>query len=92
MLEVRCSGGKTYYQLSAEEQANPSDTALTTQTNLVFTGPMARGSLLEAYEAWFFGQIALYASIGCFFLALVMLVLTLLGLRHYRRIDDTTVI
>ncbi len=85
-------GGKTYSQLSAELQSNPSNTTLSNQVDTIFKGTMLRGSLLNAYGYWFFGQIALYASIGCFLLALVMLVLTLLGLRHYRRVDDTTVI
>ena len=84
--------GKTYSQLSAELQANPNNTALANQVETIFKGTMLRGSLLNAYEAWFFGQIAMWASYGCFVLALVMLVLTLLGLRHYRRVDDTTVI
>ena len=84
--------GKTYSQLSAELQANPNTPALANQVETIFKGTMLRGSLLNAYEAWFFGQSAMWASYGCFVLALVMLVLTLLGLRHYRRVDDTTVI
>ncbi len=85
-------GGQTYSQLSAKAQADPSNTALADQVNTIFKGTMLRGSLLNAYGYWFFGQIALYAAIGAFVAAALMLVLTLLGLRHYRRVDDTTVV
>jgi hypothetical protein len=82
----------TYSQLSAKAQADPSNTALAAQVETVFKGTMLRGSLLNAYGYWTFGQIALYAAIGAFVVALLMLLLTLLGLRHYRRVDDTTVV
>ena len=85
-------GGLTYSQLSSKAQADPNNTALAGQVNTIFKGTMLRGSLLSAYEAWFFGQIALYAAIGAFIAAALMLVLSLLGLRHYRRVDDTTVV
>jgi hypothetical protein len=48
--------------------------------------------LLNAYGYWTFGQIAMWAAVGAFIAAALMLVLTLLGLRHYRRVDDTTVV
>ena len=85
-------GGQTYAQLSTKAQADPNNTALAGQVNTIFKGTMLRGSLLNAYGYWFFGQIALYAAIGAFVAAALMLVLTLLGLRHYRRVDDTTVV
>jgi hypothetical protein len=85
-------GGLTYSQLSTKAQADPSNTALATQVDTIFKGTMLRGSLLNAYGYWFFGQIALYAAIGAFIAAALMLVLTLLGLRHYRRVDDTTIV
>ena len=85
-------GGLTYSQLSTKAQADPSNTALATQVDTIFKGTMLRGSLLNAYGYWFFGQIALYAAIGVFIAAALMLVLTLLGLRHYRRVDDTTIV
>jgi hypothetical protein len=85
-------GGLTYSQLSTKSQADPSNTALATQVDTIFKGTMLRGSLLNAYGYWFFGQIALYAAIGAFIAAVLLLVLTLLGLRHYRRVDDTTVV
>jgi hypothetical protein len=48
--------------------------------------------LLNAYAFGFLGVIALYASIASLFLALVMLGLTLLGVRHYRKGDPVDVI
>lgn len=85
-------GGLTYSELSTKAQADPSNTALQSQVDTIFKGTMLRGSLLNAYGYWFFGQIALFAAIGAFVAAALMLVLTLLGLRHYRRVDDTTVV
>ena len=46
-----------------------------------------RGLLLNAYAFGFIGVIALYAAIASFVLGLCMLVLTLLGVRHYRQVD-----
>jgi hypothetical protein len=79
-------GGKTYSQLSAEAQADPTNTVLAGQVATVFKGTTLRGLLLEAYAFSTFGQIALVASIISFVLAGVMLVLTLLGLLHTRRV------
>jgi hypothetical protein len=83
---------QTYSQLSAKLIADPNNVALQNQVATVFKGTMLRGSLLNAYGYWTFGQIALYAAIGAFAAAALMLVLTLLGLRHYRRVDDTSVV
>jgi len=85
-------GGLTYSQLSAKAMAAPSNTALAGQVETVFKGTMLRGSLLNAYGYWTFGQIAMWAAVGAFVAAALMLLLTLLGLRHYRRIDDTSVV
>jgi hypothetical protein len=79
-------GGKTYSQLSAESQANPTDTKLAGQVATVFKGTTLRGLLLEAYAFSTFGQIALVASIVSFVLAGVMLMLTLIGMVHLRRV------
>ena len=86
------AGGKTYAQLSAASLADPSNTALANQVNLVFRGDTLRGLLLNAYAFGFIGVIALYASIASFALALLMLILTLLGVRHYRQGDPSDVI
>jgi hypothetical protein len=86
------TGGKTYSQISAASLKDPSNTALTSEVNLVFRGDTLRGLLLNAYAFGFLGVIALYASIASLFLALVMLGLTLLGVRHYRKGDPVDVI
>ena len=52
----------------------------------VFKGTTLRGLLLEAYAFWTFGQIALVAAIVSFILAGIMLILTLLGVLHLRRV------
>jgi hypothetical protein len=79
-------GGKTYAQLSAAAQADPTNTQLAGQVATVFKGTTLRGLLLEAYAFSTFGEIALVASIVSFVLAGVMLLLTLLGMIHLRRV------
>ncbi len=81
------AGGKTYAQLSSESLSDPSNTALANQVELVFRGDTLRGLLLNAYAFGFMGLIALYGAIAAFVLALAMLLLVLLGIRHYRQID-----
>lgn len=82
-------GGKSYAQLSSEAMALPKGsaeyTAAEAKVQTVFQGTTLRGLLLEAYAFWQMGQIALYAAIACFALALVMLIFTILGLIHWRR-------
>jgi len=85
-------GGKTYSQLSALAMASPNDAKLQGQVATIFKGTTLRGLLLNAYGYWTFGQIAMWAAIGAYVAAALMLVLTLLGLRHYRRVDDTSVL
>lgn len=86
------SGGKTYAELSAASMANPSNTGLVNQVQLVFRGDTLRGLLLNAYAFGFIGVIALYGAIGMFFAMLIMLTLTLLGVRHYRQADPAVVV
>jgi hypothetical protein len=86
------SGGKTYSQISAASLADPSNTSLANQVQLVFRGDTLRGLLLNAYAFGFMGVIALYGAIGMFIAALIMLVLTLLGIRHYRNTEESDVI
>jgi hypothetical protein len=81
-------GGKTYATLSAESQADPSNTALANQVNLIFRGTTLKGLLLEAYAFSIFGTIALISSICCWILAALMLILTLLGYNHYRKTPE----
>lgn len=86
------SQGKTYSELSAASLADPSNTALASQVELVFRGDTLRGLLLNAYAFGFIGQIALYGAFGAFLAALLMLILTLLGIRHYRAADPSDVV
>jgi hypothetical protein len=86
------SAGKTYSQLSNASLADPSNTALKSQVELVFRGDTLRGLLLNAYAFGFIGLIALYGAVGMMIAALIMLVLTLLGFRHYKQVDPGDVI
>jgi hypothetical protein len=86
------SGGKTYAELSAASLKDPSNTALKNQVELVFRGDTLRGLLLNAYAFGFIGLIALYGAIGMIVAALIMLLLTILGFRHYKQADPSDVI
>ncbi|MBO0868142.1 MAG: hypothetical protein J2P15_06215, partial [Micromonosporaceae bacterium] len=79
--------GKTYAQVSSEAQANPSDTKLQGEVNTLFKGETLRSMLLNAYAFWKIGQIALYSAIIAFVLGGLMLVLTIFGFVHLRRVD-----
>ena len=85
-------GGLTYAQLSSQALALPKGsaayTALEAKVQTVFQGTTLRGLLLEAYSFWTFGQIALVAAIVSFVLAGVMLVLSVLGFVHWRRVGE----
>ncbi len=83
------AGGKTYAQVSSLALQNPNDTKLAGQVQTLFRGETLRGLLLNAYAFWKIGQIALIASIASFILAGVMLVLTILGFWHLRRVSPT---
>ena len=80
-------GGKTYAQLSAAAMANPNDAKLAGQVATTFKGETLRGMLLNAYAFWKIGQIALYAAIASFIGAAIMLLLSVLGFAHLRRVD-----
>ncbi len=83
-------GGKTYSQLSgaalALPKGSPAYTKAEATVQTVFQGTTLRGLLLEAYAFWQMGQIALFASIACFVFAAIMLVFTILGFVHLRRV------
>jgi hypothetical protein len=80
-------GGLTYAQLSAKARANPDSTELADQVNSAFKGETLRGMLLNAYAFGKMGQIALYAGIASFIAAGVLLIMSLLGFAHLRRVD-----
>ncbi len=79
-------GGKTYAQLSAQAQANPNDAKLAGTVNTMFRGETLRGLLLNAYAFGTMGVIAGLAAIFAFVAAGLMLVLSVLGLWHGRRV------
>lgn len=80
------TGGKTYAQLSQESLANPNDAKLAGQVQTVFRGETLRGLLLNAYAFGKMGQIALYAAITAFAAAGILLILSVLGYAHLRRV------
>jgi hypothetical protein len=83
------TGGLTYAQVSAKSLADPTNAKLADQVQTVFRGDTLRGLLLNAYAFWKFGQIALIAAICSFVLAGIMLILSLMGLLHLRRVSPT---
>jgi hypothetical protein len=80
-------GGKTYAQLSALAQADPTNTKLAGQVATMFKGETLRGLLLNGYAFWKMAQIAAYAAIAAFIGAAVLLLLAGLGFWHLRRTD-----
>jgi hypothetical protein len=78
-------GGKTYSQLSAESIAQPKNAVLANQVQLMFRGTTLRSMLLNAYAFGTMGMIAGIAAIAAFAAALVMLMLSGLGLLHARK-------
>ena len=80
--------GGVYAKASAASMAAPTDTKLTGEVNTIFKGTTLRGLLLEAYAFWTIGQVALVGAIVSFVLAGVMLMLTLLGMLHFRRVPE----
>ncbi len=79
-------GGKTYAQLSAAALANPKNTALAEQVQTVFRGETLRGLLLNAYGFWKMGQIMLIGAIVAFAAAAALLIMSVFGVVHLRRI------
>ena len=79
-------GGKTYAQLSAAALANPKNTALAEQVQTVFRGETLRGLLLNAYGFWKMGQIMLIGAIVAFAAAAALLIMSMFGVVHLRRI------
>ena len=82
--------GQTYSQLSAASLAQPKNTALAGLVQTVFRGTTLRSMLLEAYGFWMFGQIALLAAIASFTGAVLLLILSAIGLAHSRKVPADT--
>ena len=79
--------GKTYSEVSTLARANPDDAALQGQVQTLFRGETLRGLLLNAYAFGKLGQLALIGAIASWALAGLMLVLSILGFRHLRRVS-----
>lgn len=79
------TGGKTYAELSAAAQADPTNTELAATVNTVFKGETLRGLLLNAYAFGTMGTLAGIAAIVSFVGAAVMLLLSGFGFVHARR-------
>ena len=80
------TGGKTYSELSAAARANPSDPKAAGLVDLAFKGETLRGLLLNAYAFGTMGTIAMYAAWVSFMGAAAMLLLSILGFLHLRRV------
>lgn len=81
------SGNKTYAELSTASRAAPDDLKLAGQVQTVFRGETLRGLLLNAYAFGTMATIAFYASMVAYVGAALLLLLSLLGLMHLRRVD-----
>ena len=81
------TGGKTYSELSAISRANPEDADAAALVQTAFRGETLRGLLLNAYAFWKMAEIAMYAAVAAFVGAGVLLVLSILGFVHLRRVD-----
>jgi hypothetical protein len=88
------ANGKTYSEISAEflamKPSDPNYATISQERQTLFMGETLRGLLLNAYAFWKVGQIAFVASIVAFGLAGVMLLLSLFGFLHLRRVSPET--
>ncbi len=80
------AGGKTYAQVSTLAQQDPTNTKLAGQANTLFKGEALRGLLLQAYAFWKIGQLALIGAIVSLAAGALMLLLTVLGFMHLRKV------
>lgn len=79
--------GKTYSEVSAEAQKDPTNEALKAQKATLFQGETLRGMLLgSGYAFWTFGMIAKFASVAAFAGAVVMAILVALGIGHLKKL------
>jgi hypothetical protein len=100
------AGGKVYSEVSgmalgaaAKSKADPANAALAAESaNLMgqrtslFMGETLRGLLLYSFAFWQIGQIAMYAAWAAAVGGALMLVLSLLGFAHLRRVEaDATI-
>jgi hypothetical protein len=81
--------GGTYSQLSAASLAQPNNAKLAALVNVVFKGTTLRGLLLNAYAFWQVGVIAMWGAIVSFIGGGLLLILSILGFVHSRRVSPT---
>jgi hypothetical protein len=75
-----------YSKVSAASMANPSNAALAAEVQTVFRGTTLRSMLLEAYGFGIMGSIAFLAAMVSFALAGLLILLSLFGFLHMRRV------
>jgi len=81
--------GGTYSQLSAKSLAQPTNTKLAALVDVVFKGTTLRSMLLTAYAFWQISVIALWGAIVSFIGGGLLLILSILGFVHSRRVSPT---
>ena len=89
-LAAQCSWLPLALRVAAELAAARPAIALAGLVQTVFRGTTLRSMLLEAYGFWQLGQIALYAAIASFIGAGLILILSIAGLFHGRRVTAET--
>ncbi len=77
-----------YATIATAAYKHPTTAKLKALVTVSFKGTTLQGLLLEAYAFSVFGEIANIAAIACFVLAGVMLILTLLGFWHLRKVTE----
>lgn len=82
------AGGKTYSQLSTESRENPDDERLAGLVQTAFRGETLRGLLLTTYGFSELGQQARLMTYVSFAGAVILFVLSLLGIWHARRTHE----
>ena len=83
-------GGQTYAQLSGKALTQPNNAKLAAQVATMFKGETLRGLLLNAYAFGKMGELAGIAAIVAFAGAVVLLILSGLGIAHQRRTPAET--
>jgi uncharacterized membrane protein YebE (DUF533 family) len=84
----KIANGKTYAEVSNEAMADPTNQALQQEKATLFQGETLRALLLgNAYAFWTVGHIAQIAAIVSFIAGGLMLILVLLGWRHYKSVN-----
>lgn len=78
----KIGGGKTYSELSAAAQTDPTNQKLAGQVQTMFRGETLRGMLLNAYAFDTMAVVARYAAWGALGAGLLLTLLALLGFRH----------